>query len=121
MPEIEIESLIWLVWGSSLLGLQSSVTIWLNEKRKVFWPVCGSLYFLLIFFQSLFFFRQPLLLYRNLTIIIVIGIGISIIFFLQMIRKQKWCGICLRIHFVNILLLLTVIEAWPKIKSFFII
>ena len=41
MPEIELESLVWLVWGGSLVGLQSSISILLNLKKKKLLSIIG--------------------------------------------------------------------------------
>jgi len=116
MPEIEIESLVWLVWGGSLVGLQSCISISVNLKGKSLLPISGSIYFLSIFCLSLFLQKKPILFYEILTFFLVIGIGISIIFLFQMARRKKWCGICLRVHLANFLLLVTAIEAWPKLN-----
>ena len=118
MPEIELESLVWLVWGGSLIGFQSSISISLNLKKKSLLPIFGSIYFLSIFCLSLFLQKEPVLFYRILTLLLVVGIGISLILLYLMIRKKNWCGICLRVHFANVLLLLTLIEAWPRLNLF---
>ena len=118
MPEIEIEKLVWLVWGASLIGLQSSISISLNLKKRSLLPIGGIIYFLLIFCLSLFLQTEPVFFYKILIFFLVIGFGVSLVLLLQMIRKKKWCGICLRVHFANILLLVTTIEAWPRLNLF---
>ena len=118
MPEIEIEKLVWLVWGASLIGLQSSISISLNSKSKNLLPIGGSIYFLLIFCLSLFLQGEPIFFYKILIFFLVVGFGISLLLLLQMVRKKKWCGICLRVHFANSLLLVTIIEAWPRLEFF---
>jgi hypothetical protein len=118
MPEIELGSLVWLVWGGSLIGLQSSISIALNLKKKSLLPIVGSIYFLSIFCLSLFLLKEPVLFYKILTLILVVGIGISLILLYLMVRQKNWCGICLRVHFANVLLLLTSIEAWPRLSLF---
>ena len=118
MPEIEIDKLVWLVWGASLIGLQSSISISLNLKKRSLLPIGGSIYFLLIFCLSLFLQTEPVFFYKILIFFLVIGFGVSLVLLLQMIRKKKWCGICLRVHFANVLLLVTTIEAWPRMNLF---
>lgn len=118
MPEIELGNLVWLVWGGSLIGLQSSISIALNLKKKSLLPIVGSIYFLSIFFLSLFLLKEPVFFYKILTLILVVGIGISLILLYLMVRQKSWCGICLRVHFANVLLLLTSIEAWPRLSLF---
>ena len=118
MPEIELQSLVWLVWGGSLVGLQSSISISLNFKRKTTLPTIGIAYFLSIFCLSFFLLKELVLFYKILTLLLSFGIGISLILVYQMIRRKNWCGICLRIHFANLLLLVTLIEAWPQINFF---
>ena len=119
MPEIELESLVWLVWGGSLIGLQSSISIALNLKKKFLLPIVGSIYFLSIFCLSLFLLKEPVLFYKILILLLVVGIWISFILIYLMIRQKDWCGICLRVHFANVLLLLTSIEAWPRLNIYF--
>ena len=118
MPEIELESLVWLVWGGSLIGLQSSMSISLNLQKNSLLPIIGSIYFLSIFCLSVFLLKEPVLFYRILTLSLVVGIWISLILLYLMIRRKNWCGICLRVHFANVLLLLTSIEVWPKLNLF---
>ena len=118
MPEIELQSLVWLVWGGSLVGLQSSISISLNLKNKTLLPIIGSAYFLSIFCLSFLLSKELLLFYKILAFLLSFGIGISVILVYQMIRRKNWCSICLRVHFANLLLLMTLIEAWPKINFF---
>ena len=118
MPEIELGNLVWLVWGGSLVGLQSSISISLNLKKKTTLPTVGIAYFLSIFCLSFFLLKELVLFYKILTILLSFGIGISLILVYQMIRRKNWCGICLRVHFANLLLLVTLIEAWPQINFF---
>ena len=118
MPEIELESLVWLVWGGSLVGLQSSISISLNLKKMTSLPIIGSIYFLLIFCLSLFLSNELVLFYKILTPLLGFGIGVSLISICVMIRKKNWCSICLRAHFANAVLLVTLIEAWPKLNFF---
>ena len=118
MPEIELESLVWLVWGGSLVGLQSSISITLNLKKKKFLSIIGGIYFLSIFCLSLFLSKDLVLFYKILTLLLGFGIVISIILIYTMIRQKNWCGICLRVHFANLVLLVTLIEAWPKLNFF---
>ena len=118
MPEIELQSLVWLVWGGSLVGLQSSISISLNFKNKTLLPIIGSAYFLSIFCLSLSLSKQLVLFYKILALLLSFGIVISIILIYTMIRRKNWCGICLRVHFANLVLLVTLIEAWPKLNFF---
>ena len=118
MPEIELESLVWLVWGGSLVGLQSSISIALNLKKKTLLSIIGSIYFLSIFCLSLSLSKELVLFYKILTLLLGFGIVISIILIYTMIRRKNWCGICLRVHFANLVLLVTLIEAWPKLNLF---
>ena len=118
MPEIELESLVWLVWGGSLVGLQSSISILLNLKKKKLLSIIGSIYFLSIFCLSLSLSKELVLFYKILTLLLGFGIVISIILIYTMIRRKNWCGICLRVHFANLVLLVTLIEAWPKLNLF---
>ena len=118
MPEIELESLVWLVWGGSLVGLQSSISITLNLKKKKLLSIIGSIYFLSIFCLSLFLSKELVLFYKILTLLLGFGIVISLILIYTMIRRKNWCGICLRVHFANLVLLVTLIEAWPKLNFF---
>ena len=118
MPEIELESLVWLVWGGSLVGLQSSISITLNLKKKKLLSIIGGIYFLSIFCLSLFLSKELVLFYKILTLLLGFGIVISIILIYTMIRQKNWCGICLRVHFANLVLLVTLIEAWPKLNFF---
>ena len=118
MPEIELESLVWLIWGGSLVGLQSSISITLNLKKKKLLSIIGSIYFLSIFCLSLSLSKELVLFYKILTLLLGFGIVISIILIYNMIRRKNWCGICLRVHFANLVLLVTLIEAWPKLNFF---
>ena len=118
MPEIELESLVWLVWGGCLVGLQSSISITLNLKKKKLLSIIGGIYFLSIFCLSLFLSKDMVLFYKILTLLLGFGIVISIILIYTMIRRKNWCGICLRVHFANLVLLVTLIEAWPKLNFF---
>ena len=118
MPEIELQSLVWLVWGGSLVGLQSSISISLNFKNKTLLPLFGSAYFLSIFCLSLFLSKELVLFYKILTLLLGFGIVISIKLIYTMIRQKNWCGICARVHFANLVLLVTLIEAWPKLNFF---
>ena len=118
MPEIELESLVWLVWGGSLVGLQSSISIALNLKKKKLLSIIGSIYFLSIFCLSLSLSKELVLFYKILTPLLGFSIVISIILIYKMIRRKNWCGICLRVHFANFVLLVTLIEAWPKLNLF---
>ena len=118
MPEFELESLVWLVWGGSLVGLQSSISITLNLKKKKLLSIIGGIYFLSIFCLSLFLSKELVLFYKILTLLLGFGIVISIILIYTMIRQKNWCGICLRVHFANLVLLVTLIEAWPKLNFF---
>ena len=118
MPEIEVESLVWLVWGGSLIGLQSSISITLNLKKKKLLSIIGGIYFLSIFCLSLFLSKELVLFYEIFTLLSGFGIVISIILIYIMIRRKNWCGICLRVHFANVVLLVTLIEAWPKLNFF---
>ena len=118
MPEIELESLVWLVWGGSLVGLQSSISITLNLKKKKLLSIIGGIYFLSIFCLSLFLSKELVLFYKILTLFLGFGIVISIILIYTMIRQKNWCGICARVHFANLVLLVTLIEAWPKLNFF---
>ena len=118
MPEIELESLVWLVWGGSLVGLQSSISITLNLKKKKLLSIIGGIYFLSIFCLSLFLSKELVLFYKILTLLLGFGNVISIILIYTMIRQKNWCGICLRIHSANLVLLVTLIEAWPKLNFF---
>ena len=118
MPEIELQSLVWLVWGGSLVGLQGSISISLNFENNTLLPIIGSAYFLSIFCLSLFLSKNLVLFYKILTLLLGFGIVISIILIYTMIRQKNWCGICLRVHFANLVLLVTLIEAWPKLNFF---
>ena len=118
MPEIELESLVWLVWGGSLVGLQSSISITLNLKKKILLPIIGGIYFFSIFCLSLFLSKELILFYKTLTLLLGFGTVISLILIYIMIRRKNWCGICLRVHFANLVLLMTLIEAWPKLNFF---
>ena len=118
MPEIELESLVWLVWGGSLVGLQSSISISLNFQKKTSLPIIGSAYFLSILCLSFFLPKELLLFYKILAILLIFGISASLILVYQMIRRKNWCGICIRVHFANLVLLVTLIEAWPKLNFF---
>ncbi len=118
MPEIELESLVWLVWGGSLVGLQSSISITLNLKKKKLLSIIGGIYFFSIFCLSLLLSKELVLFYKILTLLLGFGIVISIILIYTMIQKKNWCGICLRVHFANLVLLVTLIEAWPKLNFF---
>ena len=118
MPEIELESLVWLVWGGSLVGLQSSISIALNLKKKKLLSIIGGIYFLSIFCLSLLLSNELVLFYKILTLLLGFGIVISIILIYTMIRRKNWCGICFRVHFANLVLLVTLIEAWPKLNLF---
>ena len=115
MPEIELQSLVWLVWGGSLVGLQSSISISLNFKNKTLLPIIGSAYFLSIFCLSLILSKEIVLFYKILTLLLGFGIVISLILIYTMIRRKNWCGICLRVHFANLVLLVALVEAWPKL------
>ena len=116
MPVIELESLVWLVWGGSLVGLQSSISITLNLEKKKLLSIIGGIYFLSIFCLSLFLLKELVLFYKIFTLLSGFGIVISIILIYIMIRRKNWCGICLRVHFANVVLLVTLIEAWPKLN-----
>ena len=118
MPEIELDSLVWLVWGGSLFGFQSSISITLNLKKNKFISIYGGIYFLSIFCLSLFLSKELVLFYKILTLLLGFGIVISLILIYTMIRLKNWCGICLRVHFANLVLLVTLIEAWPKLNFF---
>ena len=118
MPEIELESLVWLVWGGSLVGLQSSISITLNLKKKKLLSIIGGIYFLSIFCLSLLLSNDLVLFYKILTLLLGFGIVISLILIYTMIRRKNWCGICLRVHFANLVLLMTWVEAWPKLNFF---
>ena len=118
MPEIELQSLVWLVWGGSLIGLQSSISIALNLKRKTLLPIIGGVYFLSIFCLSLYLLKELVFFYKILTLFLFFGIGMSLILVYLMIRRKNWCSICCRVHIANVVLLVTLIEAWPKLNFF---
>ena len=69
MPEIELQSLVWLVWGGSLVGLQSSISILLNFKNKTLLPLFGSAYFLSIFCLSFLHCHTSLAFYVAIYIL----------------------------------------------------